>query len=86
MNPPEVAGMPPTDRPPLVTVYDATVRAAFDGHQQRRVDVHGTPLPSDPDDPRADAEYVTHNLVRVQVSLPNGYRGLGFPPSVETSP
>jgi integrase len=57
------------------TIHDATVRAAFDGYQQRRVDVHGRLLPFDPDSPSADAEWIKHNLARVQASLPNGYCG-----------
>ncbi len=57
------------------TIHDATVRAAFDDYQQRRVDVHGHPLPFDPDGPSADAEWIKHNLARVQASLPNGYCG-----------
>jgi integrase len=57
------------------TIHDATVRAAFDGYQQRRVDAHGRVLPFDPDGPSADAEWIKHNLARVQASLPNGYCG-----------
>ena len=57
------------------TIHDATVRAAFDDYQQRRVDIHGHPLPFDPDAPSADAEWIKHNLARVQASLPNGYCG-----------
>lgn len=57
------------------TIHDATVRAAFDDYQQRRVDVHGHPLTFDPDAPSADAEWIKHNLARVQASLPNGYCG-----------
>lgn len=57
------------------TIHDTTVRAAFDDYQQRRVDAHGHPLPFDPDGPSADAEWIKHNLARVQASLPNGYCG-----------
>lgn len=57
------------------TIHDATVRAAFDDYQQRRVDVHGHHLPFDPEAPSADAEWIKHNLARVQASLPNGYCG-----------
>jgi integrase len=57
------------------TLHDATVRAAFDDYQQRRVDVHGNRLDYDPDGPSADAEWIKHNLARVQASLPNGYCG-----------
>lgn len=63
------------------TIHDATVRAAFDDYQQHRVDVHGHPLPFDPDAPSADAEWIKHNLARVQASLPNGY--CGRPPQQE---
>jgi hypothetical protein len=57
------------------TIHDATVRAAFDDYQQRRVDVHGHRLDFDPDAAAADAEWVKHNLARVAASLPNGYCG-----------
>jgi integrase len=57
------------------TLHDATVRAAFDDYQRRRVDIHGERLPFDPEAPTADAEWVKHNLARVQASLPNGYCG-----------
>lgn len=57
------------------TIHDTTIRAAFDDYQQRRVNVHGQPLPFDPDGPSADAEWIKHNLARVQASLPNGYCG-----------
>lgn len=57
------------------TLHDATVRAAFDDYQQRRVDIHGRALPFDPAAPSADAEWIKHNLARVQASLPNGYCG-----------
>lgn len=56
-------------------IHDSTVRAAFDDYQQRRVDIHGHHLPFDPDAPSADAEWIKHNLARVQASLPNGYCG-----------
>lgn len=57
------------------TIHDATVRAAFDDYQQRRVDIHGDRLPFDPHGPSAEAEWIKHNLARVQASLPNGYCG-----------
>lgn len=57
------------------TIHDTTVRAAFDDYQQRRVDIHGSHLPFDPDGPSAEAEWIKHNLARVQASLPNGYCG-----------
>jgi integrase len=66
------------------TLHDATVRAAFDDYQQHRVDVHGYPLPFDPHAPSADAEWIKHNLARVQASLPNGY--CGRPPQQECPP
>ncbi len=34
------------------TIHDATVRAAFDGYQQRRVDVHGRLLAVRPRQPQ----------------------------------
>jgi hypothetical protein len=67
-----------------LTLHDATVRAAFDDYQQHRVDVHGYPLPFDPHAPSADAEWIKHNLARVQASLPNGY--CGRPPQQECPP
>lgn len=57
------------------TIHDTTVRAAFDDYQQRRVDARGHRLPFDPDAPSAEAEWIKHNLARVQASLPNGYCG-----------
>ncbi len=57
------------------TIHDTTVRAAFDDYQQRRVDIGGSRLPFDPASPSADAEWIKHNLARVQASLPNGYCG-----------
>jgi hypothetical protein len=57
------------------TIHDATVRAAFDDYQRRRVDSHGQRLGFDLDAPAADAEWVKHNLARVAASLPNGYCG-----------
>jgi integrase len=56
-------------------IHDTTVRAAFDDYQRRRVDITGQRLNFDPDAPTADAEWVKHNLSRVQASLPNGYCG-----------
>jgi hypothetical protein len=57
------------------TIHDATVRAAFDDYQQRRVNIHGDRLFFDPHSPSAEAEWIKHNLARVQASLPNGYCG-----------
>jgi hypothetical protein len=56
-------------------IHDATVRAAFDDYQQRRVGIHGQRLVFDPLAPTSDAEWVKHNLARVAASLPNGYCG-----------
>lgn len=57
------------------TLHDATVRAAFDDYQRRRVDITGRRLDFDPDAPAAEAEWIKHNLTRVAASLPNGYCG-----------
>lgn len=57
------------------TIHDSTVRANFDDYQRRRVDVHGDRLPFDTQASTADAEWVKHNLARVQATLPNGYCG-----------
>jgi hypothetical protein len=57
------------------TIHDTTVRAAFDDYQRRRVDIAGHQLSFDPDAPTAEAEWVKHNLARVQATLPNGYCG-----------
>lgn len=57
------------------TIHDATVRAAFDDYQRRRVDITGRRLDFDPDTPAAEAEWIKHNLARVAASLPNGYCG-----------
>jgi hypothetical protein len=57
------------------SIHDTTVRAAFDDYQRRRVDIQGQRLNFDPDAATADAEWVKHNLARVQASLPNGYCG-----------
>lgn len=56
-------------------IHDATLRAAFDDYQQRRVDIHGQNLPFDPDSLSAESEWIKHNRARVQASLPNGYCG-----------
>ena len=56
-------------------IHDATLRQAFDDYQRRRVDITGRQLTFDPDAPSADAEWIKHNLARVQASLPNGYCG-----------
>ncbi|MBW3579080.1 MAG: site-specific integrase [Actinobacteria bacterium] len=56
-------------------IHDTTVRAAFDDYQRRRVDIHGQRLDFDPDAPAAEAEWIKHNVARVQASLPNGYCG-----------
>jgi integrase len=62
-------------------LHDSTIRAAFDAYCQQRVDIAGRILGYDPDAPAADAEWIKHNLSRVQASLPNGY--CGRPPQQE---
>ncbi len=57
------------------TVHDTTVRAAFNDFQTRRVNIDGHRIGFDPDAPTADAEWIKHNLARIQASLPNGYCG-----------
>lgn len=56
-------------------LHDTTIRQAFDRYQQLRVDVAGKVLTFDPNAPTAAAEWVKHNLSRIQASLPNGYCG-----------
>lgn len=56
-------------------LHDTTIRAAFDTYQQLRVDIAGQVLAFDPNAPTAQAEWVRHNLSRIQASLPNGYCG-----------
>ena len=56
-------------------IHDATIRQAFDAYLQQRVNTAGEILGFDPDAPTASAEWVKHNLSRVQDSLPNGYCG-----------
>jgi hypothetical protein len=60
---------------PPESIHDTTVRAAFDDYQRHRVDITGQRLDFDPVALTADAEWVKHNLARVQASLPNGYCG-----------
>jgi integrase len=62
-------------------LYDTTIRKAFDRYQQHRIDIAGQFLDYDPESPAADAEWLKHNLARVQASLPNGY--CGRPPQQE---
>lgn len=62
-------------------LHDSTIRAAFDRYQSQRVDIAGTLLSFDPGSPAADAEWLKHNLARVEASLPNGY--CGRPPQHE---
>lgn len=57
------------------SIHDTTVRAAFDDYQRRRVNIHGERIDFDPEAPTADAEWIKHNLARVQATLPNGYCG-----------
>jgi hypothetical protein len=65
--------------PTMTAVYahlhDSTVRKAFERYHQTRVDIAGRVLDYDPEAPTADAEWVKHNLARIQASLPNGYCG-----------
>lgn len=56
-------------------LHDTTIRQAFDRYQQLRVDIAGKVLTFDPNAPTAAAEWVKHNLSRIQASLPNGYCG-----------
>ncbi|MFN2490281.1 MAG: tyrosine-type recombinase/integrase [Actinomycetota bacterium] len=56
-------------------IHDSTVRQEFDRYHQSRVNILGEVLGYDPDAPTANAEWVKHNLARVQASLPNGYCG-----------
>lgn len=56
-------------------IHDATVRAAFEDYCRQRVDVVGRRIGFDPEAPTAEAEWVKHNLARIQASLPNGYCG-----------
>jgi hypothetical protein len=62
-------------------LHDSTIRIAFDRFQQQRVDIAGRVLAYNPESPAADAEWLKHNLARVQASLPNGY--CGRPPQQE---
>jgi integrase len=62
-------------------LHDTTIRKHFDQYQQQRVDIAGRLLDYDPESPAADAEWLKHNLARVQASLPNGY--CGRPPQQE---
>ena len=56
-------------------LHDTTIRQAFDTYQQLRVNLAGEVIAFDPNAPTADAEWVKHNLSRIQASLPNGYCG-----------
>ena len=56
-------------------LHDTTIRQAFDAYQQLRVNLAGEVIAFDPNAPTADAEWVKHNLSRIQASLPNGYCG-----------
>jgi integrase len=62
-------------------LYDTTVRKEFDRYQKQRVDITGRLLEFDPESPTAEAEWIKHNLNRIQASLPNGY--CGRPPQQE---
>jgi integrase len=56
-------------------LHDTTVREAYERYCQGRVDIAGQVLGFDSQAPTAAAEWVKHNLGRVQASLPNGYCG-----------
>jgi integrase len=56
-------------------LHDTTIRQVFDRYQQLRVNIAGEVLAFDPNSPTAAAEWIKHNLSRVQASLPNGYCG-----------
>ena len=62
-------------------IHDSTVRAAFEDYCKQRIDIQGNHLDFDPLAPTAEAEWVKHNLARIQASLPNGY--CGRPPQQE---
>lgn len=57
------------------TLHDTTIRQAFDAYWSQRVNLLGERIGFDPEALTADAEWVKHNLDRVQASLPNGYCG-----------
>ena len=54
---------------------DTTVRAAFDDYCQQRVNLAAEHIAHDPGALTDQAERTTHNMARVQASLPNGYCG-----------
>ena len=56
-------------------LHDDTVRRAFEDYQATRVDVTGQLVPFDAAAPTATAEWVKHQLHKVQATLPNGYCG-----------
>jgi hypothetical protein len=57
------------------SLHDTTVRAAFDDYCQKRVNIAGERIAYDPGASTAEAEWIKHNMTRVQASLPNGYCG-----------
>lgn len=57
------------------TLHDATVREAFDEYCSNRVSLDGQRIVYDATGITADAEFIKHNMTRVQASLPNGYCG-----------
>jgi hypothetical protein len=57
------------------TIYDHTVRDAFERYCAQRVNTAGERLDFDPDALTVDAESIKHNLARIRDSLPNGYCG-----------
>ena len=62
-------------------LHDTTIRLAFEDYCRSRVNITGEQLDFDPEAPTAEAEWVKHNLARIQASLPNGY--CGRPPQQE---
>ena len=56
-------------------LHDSTIREAFDAYWAQRINVLGESIDFDPGAATADAEWMKHNLARVQASLPNGYCG-----------
>lgn len=63
------------------SLHDATIREAFDAYWAQRINVLGQQIGFDPGASTADAEWMKHNLARIQASLPNGY--CGRPPQQE---
>jgi len=53
---------------------DRTIRDSWE--RARKVDIRGQEIPYDPASPLADAVWMTENLGRARMALPNGYCGL----------